>query len=85
MEEEKAIAAPLKLFKEVRHAHFIILSLTHTHTAVQTCERVLCVCASQHQSFPQSRNAFKVGMKLEGLDPCHPSLFCVLSVAEVRV
>lgn len=22
-------------------------------------------------------------MKLEGLDPCHPSLFCVLSVAEV--
>uniref|UniRef100_A0A674D5K0 L3MBTL histone methyl-lysine binding protein 1b n=1 Tax=Salmo trutta TaxID=8032 RepID=A0A674D5K0_SALTR len=53
MEEEKAIAAPLKLFKE-------------------------------HQSFPQSRNAFKVGMKLEGLDPCHPSLFCVLSVAEVQ-
>lgn len=38
----------------------------------------------QHQSFPQSRNGFKVGMKLEGLDPCHPSLFCVLSVAEVR-
>uniref|UniRef100_A0A8C7VXY5 L3MBTL histone methyl-lysine binding protein 1b n=1 Tax=Oncorhynchus mykiss TaxID=8022 RepID=A0A8C7VXY5_ONCMY len=53
MEEEKAIAAPLKLFKE-------------------------------HQSFPQSRNAFKVGMKLEGLDPCHPSLFCVLSVAEIQ-
>lgn len=24
-------------------------------------------------------------MKLEGLDPCHPSLFCVLSVAEVKV
>lgn len=23
-------------------------------------------------------------MKLEGLDPCHPSLFCVLTVAEVR-
>lgn len=39
----------------------------------------------QHQSFPQSRNGFKVGMKLEGLDPCHPSLFCVLSVAEVRM
>lgn len=38
---------------------------------------------SQHQSFPQSRNSFKVGMKLEGLDPVHPSLFCVLTVAEV--
>lgn len=39
--------------------------------------------AIQHQSFPQSRNGFKVGMKLEGLDPCHPALFCVLTVAEV--
>ncbi|KPP77528.1 hypothetical protein Z043_103048, partial [Scleropages formosus] len=37
-----------------------------------------------HQSIPQSRNGFKVGMKLEGLDPCHPSLFCVLTVAEVQ-
>ncbi|KAJ8004929.1 hypothetical protein DPEC_G00141390 [Dallia pectoralis] len=53
LEVEKAIAAPVKLFKE-------------------------------HQSFPQSRNAFKVGMKLEGLDPCHPSLFCVLTVAEIQ-
>uniref|UniRef100_A0A673JG95 Lethal(3)malignant brain tumor-like protein 4 n=1 Tax=Sinocyclocheilus rhinocerous TaxID=307959 RepID=A0A673JG95_9TELE len=38
----------------------------------------------EHQSFPQSRNGFKVGMKLEGLDPCHPALFCVLTVAEVQ-
>ncbi|XP_078788754.1 lethal(3)malignant brain tumor-like protein 4 isoform X1 [Oryzias latipes] len=53
LEEERAPAAPVKLFKE-------------------------------HQSFPQSRNAFKVGMKLEGLDPSHPSLFCVLSVAEIQ-
>uniref|UniRef100_A0A667XG75 L3MBTL histone methyl-lysine binding protein 1b n=1 Tax=Myripristis murdjan TaxID=586833 RepID=A0A667XG75_9TELE len=53
LEEERAIAAPVKLFKE-------------------------------HQSFPQSRNGFKVGMKLEGLDPCHPSLFCVLTVAEIQ-
>uniref|UniRef100_A0A8C0Y6E1 L3MBTL histone methyl-lysine binding protein 1b n=1 Tax=Cyprinus carpio carpio TaxID=630221 RepID=A0A8C0Y6E1_CYPCA len=53
LEEERAITAPLKLFKE-------------------------------HQSFPQSRNGFKVGMKLEGLDPSHPALFCVLTVAEVQ-
>ncbi|XP_066573736.1 lethal(3)malignant brain tumor-like protein 4 [Amia ocellicauda] len=53
LEEERATAAPVKLFKE-------------------------------HQTFPQSRNVFKVGMKLEGLDPWHPSLFCVLSVAEVQ-
>ncbi|XP_063055254.1 lethal(3)malignant brain tumor-like protein 4 isoform X1 [Engraulis encrasicolus] len=53
LEEERATAAPLKLFKE-------------------------------HQAFPQSRNSFKAGMKLEGLDPVHPSLFCVLTVAEVQ-
>uniref|UniRef100_A0A3Q2XGY8 L3MBTL histone methyl-lysine binding protein 1b n=1 Tax=Hippocampus comes TaxID=109280 RepID=A0A3Q2XGY8_HIPCM len=53
LEEERAIAAPVKLFKE-------------------------------YQSVPQSRNSFKVGMKLEGLDPCHPSLFCVLTVAEIQ-
>ncbi|XP_029427160.1 lethal(3)malignant brain tumor-like protein 3 isoform X2 [Rhinatrema bivittatum] len=38
----------------------------------------------ESQSFPQSKNGFKAGMKLEGLDPEHPSLFCVLTVAEVQ-
>ncbi|XP_061870516.1 lethal(3)malignant brain tumor-like protein 3 isoform X2 [Colius striatus] len=38
----------------------------------------------EHQSFPEGRNGFKVGMKLEGLDPEHPSQFCVLTVAEVQ-
>ncbi|XP_078236311.1 lethal(3)malignant brain tumor-like protein 4 isoform X3 [Pogona vitticeps] len=38
----------------------------------------------EYQSFPQNKNGFKVGMKLEGLDPEHPSLFCVLSVAEIQ-
>ncbi|XP_059501826.1 lethal(3)malignant brain tumor-like protein 4 isoform X2 [Stegostoma tigrinum] len=52
LEEEKALAAPPKLFKE--------------------CQLV-----------PQIKNGFKVGMRLEGIDPRHPSMFCVLSVAEV--
>lgn len=35
--------------------------------------------------FPyQSRNGFKIGMRLEAIDPQHPSLFCVVSVAEVQ-
>ncbi|XP_066588878.1 lethal(3)malignant brain tumor-like protein 3 isoform X2 [Prorops nasuta] len=34
-------------------------------------------------SFPDSKNHFKVGMKLEGIDPEHPSRYCVLTVAEV--
>ncbi|XP_060769581.1 lethal(3)malignant brain tumor-like protein 3 isoform X2 [Neoarius graeffei] len=50
--QEKAIAAPSKLFKE-------------------------------HQSFPQCKSGFRVGMRLEGVDPLHPSMYCVLSVAEV--
>ncbi|KAK3522678.1 hypothetical protein QTP86_029156 [Hemibagrus guttatus] len=52
LEQEKAVAAPSKLFKE-------------------------------HQSFPQTKNGFRVGMRLEGIDPLHPSMYCALSVAEV--
>ncbi|XP_048860554.1 lethal(3)malignant brain tumor-like protein 3 isoform X1 [Brienomyrus brachyistius] len=37
----------------------------------------------EHQSFPQNKNSFRVGMKLEGVDPEHPSMYCVLTVAEV--
>lgn len=33
--------------------------------------------------FPYNRNGFRPGMKLEGVDPQHPSYFCVLSVAKV--
>ncbi|XP_071836308.1 lethal(3)malignant brain tumor-like protein 4 isoform X2 [Apostichopus japonicus] len=35
--------------------------------------------------FPTAKShGFKPGMKLEGIDPKHPSLFCVLSVAEAK-
>lgn len=32
---------------------------------------------------PYGKNLFKVGMKLEGIDPAHPSHYCVLTVSEV--
>lgn len=35
-------------------------------------------------AFPTGKNNFKIGMKLEGIDPIHPSLFCVLTVSAVR-
>ncbi|XP_063062817.1 lethal(3)malignant brain tumor-like protein 4 [Engraulis encrasicolus] len=38
---------------------------------------------TEYQSFPHGRSSFRVGMRLEGIDPLHPSMFCVLSVAEV--
>ena len=34
--------------------------------------------------FPYSKNGFKVGMKMEGIDPEHPSYYCVLTVADVH-
>lgn len=37
----------------------------------------------EHQGVPVTRNGFRAGMKLEAVDPCHPSLFCVVTVAEV--
>ncbi|XP_061661370.1 lethal(3)malignant brain tumor-like protein 4 isoform X2 [Syngnathoides biaculeatus] len=38
---------------------------------------------TQFQAFPPKRSTFKVGMKLEGIDPLHPSMFCVMTVVEV--
>ncbi|XP_062619974.1 lethal(3)malignant brain tumor-like protein 3 isoform X1 [Saccostrea cucullata] len=35
------------------------------------------------EPFPVYKNGFKLGMKLEGVDPKHQSLFCVLTVAEI--
>lgn len=37
----------------------------------------------QFQDIPYFKNLFKVNMKLEGIDPKHLSLFCVLTVVEV--
>lgn len=34
--------------------------------------------------FPYIKNGFRPGMKLEGIDPQHPSYFCVMSVSEVQ-
>ncbi|XP_076440126.1 lethal(3)malignant brain tumor-like protein 3 isoform X2 [Babylonia areolata] len=34
--------------------------------------------------FPSQKNGFKPGMRLEGVDPKHQNLFCVLSVAEIQ-
>ncbi|XP_005112062.1 lethal(3)malignant brain tumor-like protein 1 [Aplysia californica] len=36
------------------------------------------------EPFPTSRNGFKLGMRMEGVDPKHQSLICVLSVAEIQ-
>ncbi|XP_029140587.1 lethal(3)malignant brain tumor-like protein 1 [Protobothrops mucrosquamatus] len=37
----------------------------------------------EHQSITQNKNGFKVGMKLEGIDPQHPSMYFILTVAEI--
>ncbi|XP_058535461.1 lethal(3)malignant brain tumor-like protein 1 isoform X2 [Ochotona princeps] len=35
------------------------------------------------QTVPANKNGFKMGMKLEGIDPQHPSMYFILTVAEV--
>uniref|UniRef100_A0A8C9VXC0 Lethal(3)malignant brain tumor-like protein 1 n=1 Tax=Scleropages formosus TaxID=113540 RepID=A0A8C9VXC0_SCLFO len=37
----------------------------------------------ESQRVPQRKNGFRSGMKLEGIDPQHPSMYFVLTVAEV--
>lgn len=34
--------------------------------------------------YPTKKNLFIVGQKLEGIDPGHEALFCVMTVSEVR-
>ncbi|KPP68285.1 hypothetical protein Z043_113052 [Scleropages formosus] len=38
----------------------------------------------QSQRVPQRKNGFRSGMKLEGIDPQHPSMYFVLTVAETE-
>lgn len=33
--------------------------------------------------FPKKNNLFKVNQKLEGIDPEHETLFCVMTVVEI--
>ncbi|XP_075905131.1 lethal(3)malignant brain tumor-like protein 4 isoform X6 [Nelusetta ayraudi] len=53
------------------------------YLAEQKAEAAPVSLFTQFQSFPSRRCGFKVGMKLEGVDPLHPSMICVLTVAEV--
>ncbi|XP_058418654.1 lethal(3)malignant brain tumor-like protein 1 [Diceros bicornis minor] len=36
-----------------------------------------------YQAVPHNKNGFRPGMKLEGIDPQHPSMYFILTVAEV--
>uniref|UniRef100_A0A3Q2XQA4 Lethal(3)malignant brain tumor-like protein 4 n=1 Tax=Hippocampus comes TaxID=109280 RepID=A0A3Q2XQA4_HIPCM len=49
----------------------------------QNAEAAPLALFTRSQGFPTRRSAFKVGMKLEGIDPLHPNMFCVMTVAEV--
>lgn len=78
LNEQKAEAAPVSLFTQVIHTNpgnVQILSFPSSQS--------VSLSFHQSQSFPTRKTGFKVGMKLEGIDPLHPSMFCVLTVAEV--
>ncbi|XP_077410818.1 lethal(3)malignant brain tumor-like protein 4 isoform X2 [Vanacampus margaritifer] len=48
----------------------------------QNAEAAPLALFTESQGFPTKKSAFKVGMKLEGIDPLHPNMFCVMTVAE---
>ncbi|XP_015233273.1 PREDICTED: lethal(3)malignant brain tumor-like protein 1 isoform X1 [Cyprinodon variegatus] len=63
-------------------------SKTEQWTWAQYLEETKSVAAPnklfhQAQRVPTVKNGFKQGMKLEGIDPQHPSMYFVLTVAEV--
>ncbi|KAM8830362.1 lethal(3)malignant brain tumor-like protein 1 isoform 1-T1 [Synchiropus picturatus] len=63
-------------------------SKTELWTWSQYLEETKSVAAPVHlfqetQRVPTVKNGFKQGMKLEGIDPQHPSMYFVLTVAEV--
>uniref|UniRef100_A0A096MGI9 Lethal(3)malignant brain tumor-like protein 1 n=1 Tax=Poecilia formosa TaxID=48698 RepID=A0A096MGI9_POEFO len=63
-------------------------SKTEQWTWTQYLEETKSVAAPnklfhEAQSVPTVKNGFKQGMKLEGIDPQHPSMYFVLTVAEV--
>ncbi len=37
-----------------------------------------------HQAFPNGLNTLRVGQKLEAIDPEHPALICVATIAQVQ-
>ncbi len=37
-----------------------------------------------HEAYPTAPNSFKVGMKLEAIDPEHPALICVATIGQVQ-
>ncbi|KAM9677252.1 LOW QUALITY PROTEIN: lethal(3)malignant brain tumor-like protein 4 [Dama dama] len=54
--------------------------------SAQVCRRVRPAGGEallRDQPFPEQENGFQAGIKLEGINHQHPSLFCVLSIAEV--
>ncbi|XP_072223619.1 lethal(3)malignant brain tumor-like protein 1 [Leuresthes tenuis] len=63
-------------------------SKTELWTWAQYLEETKAVAApnklfQESQRVPTVKNGFKQGMKLEGIDPQHPSMYFVLTVAEV--
>ncbi|XP_026035503.1 lethal(3)malignant brain tumor-like protein 4 isoform X1 [Astatotilapia calliptera] len=48
----------------------------------QKAEAAPLTVFTESQTFPSRKTGFKVGMKLEGIDPMHPSMFCVVTIAE---
>lgn len=64
-----------KLFSVYTYSYFSLCPVLNSFAVLFSCV--------QAQRVPTAKNGFKQGMKLEGIDPQHPSMYFVLTVAEV--
>ncbi|XP_067135172.1 lethal(3)malignant brain tumor-like protein 4 isoform X2 [Centruroides vittatus] len=77
---KKGLIEGQKYIKIIKTEPFSWINYLEKQNAVRAPAKLF----RDYQSFPTSKNGFRTGMKLEGIDPRHPSMFCVLSVAEIR-
>ena len=91
--KEGVMAAPYNCFKEVLilwypslAVPFVLTTLKLPYAVTRKHHVRVCVLTVllQYQSIPETRNGFKTGMRLEAIDPNHPSHYCVVSVVETR-
>ncbi|GAB1287159.1 Lethal(3)malignant brain tumor-like protein 1 [Apodemus speciosus] len=97
LEEQKAVTAPVSLFQDGPLTP-ISIDLTMRQLrqplrsspdpALQNSPAALSSSGDPCRTAPSqavthNKNGFKLGMKLEGIDPQHPSMYFILTVAEV--
>uniref|UniRef100_A0A8D0GUH7 L3MBTL histone methyl-lysine binding protein 3 n=1 Tax=Sphenodon punctatus TaxID=8508 RepID=A0A8D0GUH7_SPHPU len=89
-EKKERVDETVSIFSKTLNTHQFLLCQLHCciarraqHAGIYSEISTNLPFSFQYQSFPYNKNGFKIGMKLEGVDPEHQSIYCILTVAEV--